>query len=144
MAAAPPSVRLGAMADNGIAPSVFVLVERGVERRPDVARSLAGRVLELRFEEGFAPVRIAFERDAVLVEDVVPPAERAPDAVIAGPLPPLIRLAAAPSVAGVPKLTSAAGRAALGSVASGRVRISGRRGVARRVLRLLQIETGSV
>jgi len=59
--------------------------------------------------------------------------------VISGSLPAVIQLAAAPQAGGVPKLTTAHGRAALRSVAGGRVRITGSKLLARRVLKLLEI-----
>ena len=138
-----PHVRLGAMEDDGIAPSVFALVERGVELRPEAARALSGRVVELAFDEGYATTRISFGGDEVLVEDVAGPADPPPDVVIRGPLPEIVRITAAPLVGGVPKPTTPRGRAALASVASGRVRIEGRRAVARRLLMLLRIELGA-
>ena len=137
-----PKVRLGAMEDDGIAPSVFALVERGVERRPQAALALAGKVVELRFEEGYATTRISFGGEEIVVEDVAGDAVPRPDVVIHGPLPEIVRITAAPLVGGVPKPTTPHGRAALASVASGRVRIEGRRAVARRLLMLLRIEPG--
>ena len=38
-----PDVRLGATADDGIAASIFALVERGAARRPELAREMRGR-----------------------------------------------------------------------------------------------------
>lgn len=142
MRATEPKVRLGAMQDDGIAPSVFALVERGVERRPQAARALAGKVVEIRFDEDYAPTRISFARDEIVVEDMAGEADPRPDVVISGPLPEIVRITAAPLVGGVPKPTTPHGRAALASVASGRVRIQGRRAVARRLLMLLRIELG--
>jgi hypothetical protein len=137
-----PKVRLGAMEDDGIAPSVFALVERGVERRPQAALALAGKVVELHFAEGYATTRISFGGEEIVVEDVAGDAVPPPDVVIHGPLPEIVRITAAPLVGGVPKPTTPHGRAALASVASGRVRIEGRRAVARRLLMLLRIELG--
>src|ERR1700738_5201958 len=65
----PPPVRLGALVDDGIAPSVYALVERGATRRPDLARAARG-VVELRFDEDLAAVRIHFGEREILVEDV--------------------------------------------------------------------------
>lgn len=48
-------------------------------------------------------------------------------------------MAAAPLAAGVPRPTSARGRAALATVASGRVRLVGNRALARRLLQVLAI-----
>lgn len=53
-----PEVRLGALADGGLAPAIMAIVERGVTRRPEQARALMLKV-ELRMEERYPPVRIA-------------------------------------------------------------------------------------
>src|SRR5204863_529485 len=63
-----PDVRLGATADDGIAASIFALVERGAARRPELAREMRGRI-ELCFEEGLAPVRLGFEEGALGAEN---------------------------------------------------------------------------
>lgn len=125
---------------GGIAPSVYALVERGAGRRPGLAASIRAE-MELRYAEGFAPTRIEFGPDGVLVEDVdeASPRPRAADVVIVAPLPVLVQLAAAPLAGGLPKPTTARGRAALATVASGRLRVVGSRALARRLLQLLQI-----
>jgi hypothetical protein len=64
----PPPVRLGHQAPNGIAAGLLALVERGAAKRPRVARELQGRV-EIRFAEDYAPVRLQFGDQHVLVED---------------------------------------------------------------------------
>lgn len=128
-------MRLGALADDGIAPSIFALVERGVERRPEIAAQMRGEV-ELRFQEAFAPVRIAFAVEEILVEDGAPPA---PDLVIAGTLPDIVHLTSAPQRRGVPDPTTSRGRAALTRVVRGRVRVQGDRALGRRLLRLLAL-----
>ena len=133
-----PKVKLGALSVNGIAPSVFALVERGIDRRARVARSLAGEV-EIRYLEKFAPTRIVFSKEQVLVEDVDPDGPRDPDLVISGSLPDIVQLAAAPMAGGVPKLTRPEGRAALRRVASRQVRIKGSPLLARRLLKLLEL-----
>jgi len=136
-----PRVELGHVAENGISPSLFALVEHGAAKRPGIAKSLRGCV-ELRFKEDYAPVRISFERDGTRVEDV-PAHEKhgafRPDLVITGSLPDVVQLAAAPTVGGVPKLTDRKGRLALSRVARGRVRIQGSTALARRLLKLLEL-----
>src|SRR5438067_1810884 len=82
----PKPVRLGRTAENGIAPSVYGLIELGVERRPEIAAALTGRAV-FRFEEDFAPVRVAFKPRSVVVEDGD---LRQPDLVIAGRLPDIV------------------------------------------------------
>ena len=132
-----PKVKLGHMAPNGISASMLGLIERGTAKRPKLARSLRGTV-EIRFEEEYAPVRVAFEDERVLVEDVN--GRRGdPDLVIQGSLPDIVQLAAAPLFGGVPKPTHPRGRAALARVAGRKVRIEGSPLMARRLLKLLEI-----
>ena len=52
-------MRLGTLAEGGLAPAIMAIVERGVIRRPEQARAL-GIEVELRMEESYLPVRIAF------------------------------------------------------------------------------------
>lgn len=132
-------VKLGYVDDNGIAPSLYVLIERGAGKRPKVAGSMRGSV-EIRFREKFTPVRMEFADDLVLVEDAQPgeKGER-PDLVIQGALPDIVQLASAPLVGGVPKPTHSRGRAALARVAGRRVKIEGSPLLARRLLKLLEI-----
>ena len=132
---APPTVRLGELAQGGLAPAIMAIVERGVNRRPERARAL-GIEVELRMEESYPPVRIVFDGDAVLVEDG--PA-RAPALRIGSALPDLVALLVAPVLAGVPSPIDARGRAALGMVASRRVRIQGRLGLMRSFLAVVRL-----
>jgi hypothetical protein len=135
--AGPPRVKLGHQAPNGIAAGLLALVERGAAKRPRIARELRGRV-EIRFAEDYAPVRVHFEDDQVLVEDGN--GKRwSSDLVIEGALPDVIQLATAPLVGGLPKPTDRRGRAALASVAARRVRIEGSPRLARRVMKLLEV-----
>jgi hypothetical protein len=132
-------VELGHVDPNGIAPSLYALVERGAARRPRIVATMRGTV-ELRFKEKFTPVRIEFSDDDVVVEDASQDQERErPDLVIQGSLPDIVQLAAAPLVGGLPKLTHKRGRAALASVAGRRVKIEGSPLLARRLLKLLEI-----
>src|SRR5436190_1478785 len=103
-----PDVRLGATADDGIAASIFALVERGAARRPELAREMRGRI-ELCFEEGLAPVRLGFEEGVVVVEDG---AWDTPDLRISGRLAHVVALTVAPLVGGVPNAAAFTGRKA--------------------------------
>ena len=117
----PPHVRLGSRTDGGVAPAL--------------ARALRAEV-ELHFEERYPPVRIVFGDRLVLVEDGP---GVAPDLQVDGSLPDLISLMVAPLVRGVPSPIDARGRAALGMVALGRVRIEGRLGLMRKFLSLIRV-----
>jgi hypothetical protein len=128
-------VRLGELAEGGLAPAIMAIVERGVTRRPDQARAL-GIEVELRMEESYPPVRILFEAGAVLVEDG--PAED-PALRISGALADLVGLLVTPLVGGVPSPMNARGRAALGMLASRRVRIQGGLGLMRSFLGVIRL-----
>jgi hypothetical protein len=132
-----PGVRLGHVAPNGISASVLGLVERGAMKRPKLARSLEG-VVELRFVEDYAAVRVHFTGTDVLVEDSNG-RRSTPDLVIHGSLPDIVQLASAPLFGGLPKPTHKRGRTALARVAGGRVKIEGSPLLARRLLKLLEI-----
>jgi hypothetical protein len=133
----PHRVKLGHQAPNGIAAGLLALVERGAVKRPRVAREMRGRV-EIRFEEDYAPVRLDFKNDHVLVEDGNGKRWKS-DLLIEGSLPDVVQLATAPLVGGVPKPTNRRGRAALATVAARRVRIEGSPMLARRVMKLLEV-----
>src|SRR5262245_45783465 len=105
-----PAVRLGVTTDDGIAPTMFGLLDRGLRQRPVLAREMRGRV-ELRFSEDIAPVRIAFDDGEILVEDG---SWDGPDLVISGRLPHIVHLTTAPMLGGVPNPARAHGRAVLG------------------------------
>ncbi|HUO72714.1 MAG TPA: hypothetical protein VMU39_18235 [Solirubrobacteraceae bacterium] len=131
----PPPVRLGALIDGGLAPAIMAIVDRGVRHRPALAHRLNAEV-ELTFEDQHPPVRIVFGERLVLVEDG--PAV-APDLRVDGSLPDQISLMVAPLLAGVPSPITTRGRAALGMVAGGRVRIDGRLALMRQFLRIIRI-----
>jgi hypothetical protein len=136
-----PRVKLGTMAENGIAGSLFGLLERGVSRQPRIARSTEGTVM-LRFKEDFAPIRISFDKGTVTVEDIPEEPGRRntrPDLTVSGSLPDIVHLATAPLIGGIPRLTHARGRAALARFAGGRVKIEGSPLLARRLLKMLEI-----
>ncbi len=131
----PPPVRLGRIVEGGLAPAILAIVERGVHHRPALAAEFEAEI-ELALDEALAPVRIAFASSHVLVED-----GSAPDADlrIAGTMSDLTSLMVTPLVGGVPSPVRARGRAALGLVAGGRVRVTGRVGLMRRFLRLIRV-----
>jgi hypothetical protein len=136
----PPPLRLGSLVDDGIAPSVYALVERGATRRPALAREARG-IVELRFAEDLAAVRICFGDGEIVVEDVsAPTADEPPDLIVAGRLPDIIRLSTAPTVAGVPSPIDSRGRSLLGQLARGRLKIEGDRALGRRLLALLRLD----
>lgn len=144
MALPAPQVRLGTLAGESIAAGIYALVAHGVQRRPGLARGIDGELL-LRFDEGYAPVTIRFGDGEVLVEDRVrtasgPAADGAPGCEICAPLPELIALTVAPTVAGLPSPLAPRGRAALGSLATGRVQVTGSRALARKLLALMRID----
>jgi len=118
-----PQVRLGAHTPGGLAPAIMAIVERGVGKRPELARALRGEI-ELALQESAAPVRILFDNGTVLVEDGE---GSAPDVRIRGALSDLVSL-------------MAAGRlSALAIVAQRRIKVRGRVGVARRLLAIIRI-----
>ncbi|HEX2231832.1 MAG TPA: hypothetical protein VHG69_00525 [Thermoleophilaceae bacterium] len=137
MARRPPPVTLGHVAENGISPSMLALVEHGARKRPALARQMRGQI-EIRFKERFAPVRMSFGDDGILVEDADGGGED-PDLVVSGSLPDIVQLASAPLAAGIPKLTDPRGRAAIKRVANRRVRMQGSTRLAGRLLRLLEL-----
>lgn len=130
-----PEVRLGRIARNGIAPSFFALLERGVEREPALAARLRGRVA-FRFAEDISPLRVHFRPRSVLVEDGD---FRDPDVAISGRLPDIVHFAAVPTLGGVPNPARARGRRALASYARRRVRLDGDRKLARGLIRVLAL-----
>ena len=130
-----PQVHLGATSDDGIAASIYALVERGAARRPALAKEMHGRI-ELQFDDEVAPVRMLFDAGDVVVEDGD---WEGPDLRISGRLPHIVALTLAPLVGGVPNPVTGRGRTALAKVAGGRVRIEGDRKLGRSLLRLLAI-----
>jgi hypothetical protein len=130
-----PKVRLGQTGPDSIAPALFALLERGVARESALASATRGTVV-LRFDEGYAPVRIAFGDADVVVEDGGDGA----DVAIEGRLPDVVALTRARLVGSIPNPASRAGRAALARLADGRVRVRGDRPLGRALLRLMAIE----
>ena len=131
-----PEVKLGQTVANGIAPSMFALLDRGVHRRPELARQVQGKVV-IRFREEIAPVRINFGRRVIRVEDGD---LRSPDLTVTGSLPHVVQLTVTPMGRfGIPDFRSSRGRAALLRVASGRVRLGGDLALARRMLEMMAV-----
>ena len=134
-----PRVRLGRMVEDGVAPSIFGLIERGIARDPELAARLRGQIV-FRFSEGFSPLRVKFGPQVVVVEDGD---LRKPDLAISGRLPDIVHFATVPvlggRLSGVPNPTNARARVALGRLANRRVRLEGSRALARQVLRLLAV-----
>jgi hypothetical protein len=131
----PPHVRLGTFQPGGLSPAIMAIVERGVRRRPALANRLRAEV-ELNLGDGYPPVRIVFGDRLVVVEDAC---AVAPDLRIQGTLADLISLMVTPLWGGIPNPINSRGRAALGKVALGRVRIEGRLGLMRRLLGVLRV-----
>jgi hypothetical protein len=127
------------MVEDGIAPSILGLIERGITREPELAAQLRGRVV-FRWRDDFSPLRVTFRPKTVIVEDGD---LRKPDLVISGRLPDIVHFATVPMLGGrlggVPDPRAPRGRAALARLASGRVHIEGDTALARRVLRLLAV-----
>lgn len=132
-------VRLGRMVEDGVAPSIYGLIERGIAREPTLAAQMRGRVV-FRFTEEFSPLRIHFKPRSIVIEDGD---SREPDLVIAGRLPDIVHFATVPTLGGrlhgVPDPRQPRGRKALRRLADGRVRIDGDRVLGRRLLRLLAV-----
>ena len=131
-----PEVRLGQTVSNGIAPSMFALLDRGVRQRPDLAVQLRGTVV-IRFKEHISPVRISFGSRVVRVEDGD---MRRPSLAVSGSLPHVVQLTITPMMRGsIPDLRNARGRAALLRLAFGRVRLRGDMGLALRMLEMMAV-----
>ena len=130
-----PEVRLGRLADGGVAPAIMAIVDRGVSQRPHLAGALEAEI-ELDMGTRYPRVRIVFENGTVLVEDAE--AEE-PDLKISGQLPDLVSLMVMPLVRGLPNPIDRRGRAALGLVAFRRVRVEGKLGLLRRFLGVIQL-----
>ena len=130
----PPDVALGELVDGGLAPAIMAIVDRGVRRRPQLAAGFEAEVKLVM--PGHPPVRISFGEPYVRVEDGGSPG---PDLRVSGALADLVALMVAPLVGGVPNPIDRRGRAALGMVAAGRIRVEGRLALLRRFLELISV-----
>jgi hypothetical protein len=132
------AVSLGATRENSIAAAIFAMVDRSVALRPEIAAELQGRI-RLVFDEGFHPVVVDADAPGIVVSDD----DGEPvHAEIAAPLSDHVRLITSPLTKGLPSPFKREGRAALGRLAGGHVRIGGSRGLALQLLKLLSIEKG--
>jgi hypothetical protein len=132
-------VHLGHVADDSIAPTLYVLVLHGATRRPELAAEMLGSVL-LRFDDGYAPIRIDFRGDEIHVADDEDHADVARDLEVRGRMGDVTALIASPLAGGLPKPTSRRGRLAIARLADGRVEFDGPLAMGRKLLRLLQVE----
>jgi hypothetical protein len=128
-------VRLGRTSRDGVAPSMYVWVERGVERRPEVAREIRGRVA-FRFLEEISPLSVHFGADAI---DVFDGDINGPELAVSGRLPDIVHIATAPTLLGIPNPASRHGLAAILGLYRGRVSLEGDRTLARRLIQLLAL-----
>jgi len=131
-----PVIRLGRTLRGGLAPSIYGLVERGVLKRPELAGAVRGRV-QLRFGDGYPPVAMIFGVDEIEVFDGE---AEGVDLTVTADLADVVLLTTAPLRMGMPSPTSARGRAVLGKMARGEVRLSGDLGLARAMLTLIRID----
>lgn len=137
-----PSVRLGHVADDSIAISIYVLVRDGATRRPDLSAAMRGSI-RMRFVEDYPAVRIDLRGDGIEVADDGENIGRAYDLELRGRLGDIAALAITPLVGGLPTPTSRRGRRAIARIADGRVQFDGPPALARDLLRLLSVDTGS-
>jgi hypothetical protein len=128
-------VRLGRTSRDGVAPSMFVWVERGARLRPAVARELHGRAV-FRFSEEISPLSVHFARDTI---DVFDGDLKKPDLAVSGRLPDIVHIATAPTLLGIPNPASRHGLAAILGLYRGRVTLEGDRAMARRLIQLLAL-----
>jgi len=128
-------VRLGRTSRDGVAPSLYVWVERGVRLRPAVARDLQGRAV-FRFSEEISPLAVHFRREAI---DVFDGDLSNPDLAVSGRLPDIVHIATAPTLLGIPNPASRHGLAAILGLYRGRVTLEGDRAMARRLIQLLAL-----
>ncbi|HEU4658898.1 MAG TPA: hypothetical protein VFR97_15320 [Capillimicrobium sp.] len=129
----PIEVRLGAVDPDGVAPLWHAVIAHGVARRLVLAGTIEGEI-EVRFDEIPVPVRIVFGDDGVLVEDG---SSGSADVVVSGRMADLAQLLVTPATGARSVLADPAGRAALDHIATQRVRVEGRRMLARKLLALL-------
>ena len=129
-----PRVRLRSTRGTSISAVVYALLERGVLLRPGLARELRGNVL-MRLGHPYKPVLVDLCEGEIDVGDCDD--HPSPDLVIDGALHDVCALIASPLTGGLPRPTTAIGRAALARLFDGRVAFSGQLNLARGFLRLL-------
>lgn len=129
-------VTLGHTGDRSVAAPIYGLVQRGVGLRPTLAAAMSGTVV-IRFAEPYAPVRIAFLTDTIVVED--DRAGEIADLEVNAALTDFVLCASAPLARGMPKPTTRHGLQALARIADGRVDFSGSLSLARKLLRLISV-----
>ena len=134
-------MRLGHLADDSIAVSVYVLVLQGAQQRPELAAALRGSV-RMRFVDGYPPVRIDFRGDEIEIADDAAGVDRACDLEVSGRLGD-VSARVAPLAGGLPKPTTRRGRRAITRLADGRVDFDGPLALARNLLRLLAVDAVS-
>ena len=130
-----PRVQLRSTRGTSISAVIYALLERGVLLRPALARELRGSVL-MRLGRPYKPVRVDLCEGEIEVGDYDED-DRAHDLVIDGALHDVCALIASPLTGGLPRPTTAIGRAALARLVDGRVAFSGQLNLARGLLRLL-------
>ncbi|MDQ3572632.1 MAG: hypothetical protein M3383_07215 [Actinomycetota bacterium] len=133
---AAPEVALGRTHRDGIGASIYALIERGVARRPDIARQLQGKLV-IRFREPYIPTRVTFGNGVIRVEDGD---FLRPNVIVSGRLPDIVLLTTAPLRMGLPDPMDPRGRVALQRIAAGRVRLGGDPRMARGLLEMMRIE----
>lgn len=131
-----PAIRLGRTLRGGIAPSIYALVERGVLKRPELAAEVSGRV-QLHFRDAHPPVAVVFEAGEIEVFDGE--LDRA-DLIVTAGLADVVLLTTAPLRLGMPSPANARGRAVLGKMATGEIRLWGDLALARGMLELMRID----
>jgi hypothetical protein len=133
-------VELREVGDRSVAATVYGLVDRGAQLRPELAQQMHGAI-RITFAEGYAPVLIRFGGQRIEVGD---DAGGAVDLEVHAALTDFVLCVSAPLTKGVPKPTSRAGRAALARMADGRVDFTGKLGLGRRLLQLMSVHPSSV
>ncbi len=128
-------MHLGRTETDGIASSLYGLMAKGVLRRPRLARRVHGRVA-IEFTDDHSPLAIVLEGARITVEDG-PLAD--PDLLITGRMVDVVNFSMAPLWGGFPSIRHRRGRAALTGLARGRLTMQGPTGLARSLLRLIEL-----
>jgi hypothetical protein len=107
---------------NGLATLVGTLIEQNLARDPRRARLLRPGVFAISASDADVAATIHVRSGEVTVANGVDP--RAP-VVVHAPGPDLFALASTPVRFGLPDLSTKAGRAVIGSILNGRIRVRG-------------------